>query len=215
MNQNNLTNQAISSIKEAIVSGEIKLGEAISEIGICKKYNLSKTPVREALVILSHEELVTKVARRGCFVFDITLNEIKEIAEYRYLLEEFAVKKSLKNNKIVFKNDLKKIYEEMVIAFSEKDKLKFLDIDTRFHKTFFKYSENEFLTRNYEKITSKIITLRNYVSGKAVVDPKTLKSHKIILDAVIDENMELLSESLNNHFLYWLNKYKLDFKIGL
>ena len=99
MEQGNLTEQAISIIKNAIVMGELKLGEAISEIGICNRYKLSKTPVREALVILSHEGLVNKVSRKGCFVFDITLSEIEEIAELRYLLEEFAVNKSLKNNK--------------------------------------------------------------------------------------------------------------------
>ena len=215
MKQDNLTEQAIAVIKKSIVSGEMKLGEAISELGICKKYNLSKTPVREALVILSHDELVNKVARKGCFVFDITLNEIEELAELRYLLEEFAVKKSLKNNKITFKNELKSLYEDMVKTFNDKDVLKFLDIDTQFHKTFFKYTNNEHLIRNYEKISCKIQTLRFYVSKKALEDVQSLKSHEIILDAILNEDMGLLSENLNQHFISWLNKYKLDFKIGL
>ena len=77
MKVDNLTEQAIAAIKKAIVMGELKLGESISEIGICKKYNLSKTPVREALAILNHDELVNKVARRGSFVFDISLNDIE------------------------------------------------------------------------------------------------------------------------------------------
>ena len=51
MKVDNLTEQEIAAIKKAIVMGELKLGESISEIGICKKYNLSKTPVREALAI--------------------------------------------------------------------------------------------------------------------------------------------------------------------
>ena len=215
MKQDNLTEQAIAVIKKSIVSGEMKLGEAISELGICKKYNLSKTPVREALVILSHDELVNKIARKGCFVFDINLNEIEELAELRYVLEEFAVKKSLKINKIVFKNELKSLYEDMVKTFKDKDVLKFLDIDTQFHKTFFKYSENQHLIRNYERIFNKILTLRFYVASKAVMDNSNLKSHKLILDAILDENMELLSENLNKHFISWLNKYKVDFKIGL
>ena len=215
MKQDNLTEQAIFVIKNAIIMGELKLGEAISEVGICNKYNLSKTPVREALVILSHEELVNKVARKGCFVFDITLSEIEELAELRYLLEEFAIKKSLKNNKIKLKNDLKNIYQEMVISYNEKDYAKFVDIDTKFHKAFFKYTNNEHLIRNYEKISCKIQTLRFYVSKKALEDVQSLKSHEIILDAILNEDMSLLSENLNQHFISWLNKYKLDFKIGL
>ena len=215
MKQDNLTEQAIFVIKNAIIMGELKLGEAISEVGICNKYNLSKTPVREALVILSHEELVNKVARKGCFVFDITLNEIEELAELRYLLEEFAIKKSLKNDKINLKNDLKNIYQEMVISYNEKDYAKFVDVDTKFHQAFFKYTNNVHLIRNYEKISCKIQTLRFYVSKKALEDVQSLKSHEIILDAILNEDMGLLSENLNQHFISWLNKYKLDFKIGL
>ena len=215
MKQDNLTEQAIFVIKNAIIMGELKLGEAISEVGICNKYNLSKTPVREALVILSHEELVNKVARKGCFVFDITLSEIEELAELRYLLEEFAIKKSLKNDKINLKNDLKNIYQEMVISYNEKDYAKFVDIDTKFHQAFFKYTYNKHLIRNYEKISCKIQTLRFYVSKKALEDVQSLKSHEIILDAILNEDMGLLSENLNQHFISWLNKYKLDFKIGL
>ena len=215
MQQANLTEQAIFIIKKAIIIGELKLGEAISEIGICKSYKLSKTPVREALVILSHEELVKKVARKGCFVFDITLSEIEELAELRYLLEEFAAKKSLENNRTDLINDLQSIYSEMEIANNEKDFFKFLDIDTKFHKTFFKYSNNEHLIRNYEKISSKIQALRFYVVKKALEDGQALRSHKIILDAIINEDLEFFSENLHQHFISWLNKYKLDFKIGL
>ena len=215
MKQDNLTEQAIFVIKNAIIMGELKLGEAISEVGISNKYNLSKTPVREALVILSHEELVNKVARKGSFVFDITLSEIEELAELRYLLEEFAIKKSLKNDKINLKNDLKNIYQEMVISYKEKDYAKFVDIDTKFHQTFFKYTNNQHLIRNYEKISSKIQTLRFYVANKALEDVQSLKSHEIILNAILNEDMGLLSENLNQHFISWLNKYKLDFKIGL
>ena len=69
MKQDNLTEQAIAVIKKSIVSGEMKLGEAISELGICKKYNLSKTPVREALVILSHDELINKVVSMSILDF--------------------------------------------------------------------------------------------------------------------------------------------------
>ena len=215
MEQGNLTEQAISIIKNAIVMGELKLGEAVSEIGICNRYQLSKTPVREALVILSHEGLVNKVSRKGCFVFDITLSEIEEIAELRYLLEEFAVKKSLKNNKEDLINDLKNIYSEMENAYKEKEYLKFLEIDTKFHKTFFKYSGNCHLIDNYDKISSKIAALRFYVVKKALEDGQGLKSHKIILDAIINEDLKFFSENLHQHFIAWLNKYKLDFKIGL
>ena len=75
----NLTQQSKKIIRNAIIYGELKLGESISEIGICNKYDLQKTPVREALIILSIEGLVKKVRRRGSFVFDITKKKTSKL----------------------------------------------------------------------------------------------------------------------------------------
>lgn len=211
----NLTDQAIYIIKNAIVMGDLKLGEAISEIGICDKYNLSKTPVREALVILSHEGLVNKISRKGCFVFDITINEIEEIAELRFLLEEYAIKKSLNNNKKEFINNLNNIFAEMENASSKNDFLKYLEIDTKFHNAFFDYSDNKHLTDSYKKLSGKVEALRFYVVKKSIEDGEGLKSHRSILDAIINEDYSNLSVNLNKHMILWLNKYKFDFKIGL
>ncbi len=215
MKQDTLTKNAVFVIKNAIIMGDLKLGEPISEISLSKKFNLSKTPVREALVILDNEELVKKVKRKGCFVFDTTLNEIEELAELRYLLEEFAVKKSLENDKLKLKNDLKSIYSEMEIANNKNDYFGFLEIDTIFHKRFFKYTNNDHLIRNYEKISTKIQALRFYVIKKALEDGQALKSHKIILDTIVNEDINFFSKNLHQHFITWLNEYKYDFKIGL
>ena len=60
----------------------------------------------------------------------------------------------------------------------------------KYHKTFFKYSGNSQLIDNYDKISSKIAALRFYVVKKALEDGQGLKSHKIILDAIINEDLK-------------------------
>ena len=164
----NLTEQSKKIIRNAIIYGELKLGESISEIGICNKYGLQKTPVREALIILSIEGLVKKVRRRGSFVFDITVKEIEQIAELRYLLEEFALKKSFVTNKNELLSELNSIYQKMEVASNTKEYIKFLDLDSEFHKTFFKYFDNVYLKSNYENMSSKVEALRFYVFQIAV-----------------------------------------------
>ena len=56
----------------------------------------------------------------------------------RYFPEKKIVTAFEANNK----NDLKNIYQEMVISYNEKDYAKFVDIDTKFHQAFFKYTNN-------------------------------------------------------------------------
>tara|TARA_B100001013_G_C24574885_1_gene428145 strand:- start:538 stop:972 length:435 start_codon:yes stop_codon:yes gene_type:complete len=133
----NLTDNAIETIRKDIIYGEFKLGEPLSEKKICEKYNLSKTPVREAFAILQNEWLINRIARRGSFVFDITVSEIKQIAESRYLLEDYAIKESIKYNQKELVNKLTNIYENMEKVAASNDYIAFLDLDTDFHKSFF------------------------------------------------------------------------------
>ena len=210
----NLTEQSKKIIKNAIIYGELKLGESISEIGICKKYGLQKTPVREALIILSIEGLVKKVRRRGSFVFDITVKEIEQIAELRYLLEEFALKKSFVTNKNELLSELNSIYQKMEVASNTKDYIKYLDLDTEFHRAFFKYCDNDYLKSNYESLSSKVEALRFYVVQSAVDSGEGLESHKQIIDSIDSNDNDQLSRNLKEHLTAWLNKYKSDFSLG-
>ena len=213
MKNNNLTKNATFKIRNAIIFGELKLGEALSEFGVCEKYNLSKTPVREAFTILNHEGLINKINRKGCFVFDITVNEIEQIAELRYLYENFAIKKSIRNNKIEFIDRLEDIYLKMKDASDSQNYLKYLNVDTEFHKSFFIYANNKYLENSYNNLSNKIQALRYYVVKNAVEGGEGIKSHKTILDAAKNENYDMLSENLKKHLITWLNKYRLSFKI--
>ena len=210
----NLTEQSKNIIRNAIIYGELKLGESISEIGICNKYGLQKTPVREALIILSIEGLVKKVRRRGSFVFDITVKEIEQIAELRYLLEEYALKKSFVTNKNELLSELNRIYQNMEVASNTKDYIKYLDLDTEFHRAFFKYCDNDYLKSNYESLSSKVEALRFYVVQSAVDSGEGLESHKQIIDSIESNDNEQLSRHLKEHLTAWLNKYKSDFSLG-
>ena len=210
----NLTEQSKKIIRNAIIYGELKLGESISEIGICNKYGLQKTPVREALIILSIEGLVKKVRRRGSFVFDITVKEIEQIAELRYLLEEFALKKSFVTNKNELLSELNSIYKKMEVASNTKDYIKYLDLDTEFHRAFFKHCDNDYLKSNYDNLSSKVEALRFYVVQIAVDSGEGLESHKQIIDSIESNDNVQLSRNLKEHLTAWLNKYKSDFSLG-
>ena len=76
MSKDYLSVKAADMIRSSIINGDLQIGESLSEHKISKKFNLSKTPVREALSILVYEGLIQKHSRRSSFVFEITINEI-------------------------------------------------------------------------------------------------------------------------------------------
>ena len=214
MNSDNLMINATEAIRKDIIYGEYELGEPLSEVKICKKYNLSKTPVREALAILQNEGLVNRIARRGSFVFDITVSEIKQIAESRYLLENYAIQNSMIASPQILVNKLTEIYENMVKAAHLNDHVAFLDLDTEFHKSFFISCNNDYLVNFYNVLSNKSQALKYYVVKNAIEGGEGLISHKSILDDVKNNNINALSENLKQHLTEWINKYILNTKLN-
>ena len=214
MNSDNLMINATEAIRKDIIYGEYELGEPLSEVKICKKYHLSKTPVREALAILQNEGLVNRIARRGSFVFDITVSEIKQIAESRYLLENYAIQNSMIASPQILVNKLTKIYENMEKAAHLNDHVAFLDLDTEFHKSFFISCNNDYLINFYNVLSNKSQALKYYVVKNAIEGGEGLISHKSILDDVKNNNIDALSENLKQHLTEWINKYILNTKLN-
>lgn len=78
-------------LKQAIISGEIKPGEILNEAVVAQKFGIGKTPTREALLLLAHENFVESMPRVGYIVSRLTTKDLLEIYALRTLLETEAV----------------------------------------------------------------------------------------------------------------------------
>jgi len=82
-----LTEKAYQCIKEGIVRGEIEEGVFLTEKEIMKRYQIGRTPFREACNRLHHEQLLEVVPRRGYLVPQMSLQEVRDLFEVRVLIE--------------------------------------------------------------------------------------------------------------------------------
>ena len=82
-----LTEKAYLCIKEGIVRSEIQEGVFLSEKEIMKRYQIGRTPFREACNRLHHEHLLEVVPRRGYLVPQMSLQEVRDLFEVRVLVE--------------------------------------------------------------------------------------------------------------------------------
>lgn len=78
-------------VKQAIVSGEIKPGEILNEAELAQKYKVGKTPTREALLLLTHDNLLEAMPRVGYVVTRLTTKDLLEIYALRILVEAEAI----------------------------------------------------------------------------------------------------------------------------
>lgn len=78
-------------LKQEIISGVIKPGEILNEADLSQRYGIGKTPTREALLLLTHENLLESMPRVGYVVSRLTTKDLVEIYYLRSILEVEAI----------------------------------------------------------------------------------------------------------------------------
>ena len=89
--------EALTQLREDIISGILKPGEKLRVQHLKSKYGVGAATLREALSLLVSESLVTATAQRGFNVAPISLQDLKDISETRTMLEVKAAVESVKN----------------------------------------------------------------------------------------------------------------------
>lgn len=82
-------------IRKAILRGEVRQGDQLTEAQLVDKLGVSKTPIREAFRRLEQEGLLRMVPNKGCFVTAFSLNDLIEICTIRIPLEVLAVTQAI------------------------------------------------------------------------------------------------------------------------
>ena len=87
MIHNSLHDEVAAQLRERIFSGELAPGAFLDEVALAAQLKISRTPLREALKVLTAEGLVRHEPRRGCFVNQVTTQDLDEIFPVIALLE--------------------------------------------------------------------------------------------------------------------------------
>jgi DNA-binding GntR family transcriptional regulator len=84
---NSLHDEVAARLRERIFDGELTPGTFLDEVKLAEQLKISRTPLREALKVLTAEGLVRHEPRRGCFVNEVTEHDLDEIFPVLALLE--------------------------------------------------------------------------------------------------------------------------------
>lgn len=85
--QNSLHQEVAGTLREQIFAGRLVPGSFLDESALCESLQISRTPLREALKVLTAEGLLRHEPRRGCFVNEVTEQDLDDIFPVIALLE--------------------------------------------------------------------------------------------------------------------------------
>jgi len=192
-----LTDLAMERIREAIVRGDFKLGELVSEAQIAQRLGTSKTPVREALVRLKIEGLVDVHPQRGTEVFRLSPEDVGRLCRFRSMLELAALREAATQNRAKLLEALGALLKDLAVAEKKGDVDALAAIDMDFHHQFFVCCDNDYLRGAYALIRYQLLALRHRSPIEQCVE-----SHQVLYNAIerndVDGACELLAEHVGN-----------------
>lgn len=131
------TQRAISEIRARILSRELQPGEPLRQNDLASKMRLGITPVREALLQLASEGLVTKIPYVGVVVADMTSESAHHIYETRRLLESYAAHQACLRATHADVEHLWRLVEQMAQAQASGDHEGYKKLNQAFHMTIY------------------------------------------------------------------------------
>ena len=112
--QSSLHHEVASTLREQIFAGELAPGSFLDEVALCARLEISRTPLREALKVLTSEGLLRHEPRRGCFVNEVTEQYLDEIFPVIALLEGRCAFEAARNATDADLQELAALHERLI-----------------------------------------------------------------------------------------------------
>ena len=151
-----LRDSVLNTLREKIVSGVIKPDQRLNESVLARQLGTSRGPVREALMALEREGLVTLNPNRSPRVATFTAEDITELVEVRWLLETYATRKIVGRLEEEDFGRLEELVSQMHEALAEDDRARIIGADLRFHDEIMKLAGNSRLYQIWSLLASNI-----------------------------------------------------------
>lgn len=155
-----LTERVYETIKVAILDLRYRPGTPLVEDDLARQLGTSKTPVRDALLTLERDGLVTKIPYRGTYVSEVSLRDAAEIFELRAVLEGLASSLATREFSPHDLDDAERLLDEADRALAQNDRELCSTLGAQFHTMIHERAANRRLIPILDKLEEQLRRLR-------------------------------------------------------
>jgi DNA-binding GntR family transcriptional regulator len=142
---NSLHNEVAAQLRERIFAGLLAPGSFVDELALCNELAISRTPLREALKVLTAEGLLTHQPRRGCFVSEITERDLDQIFPVIALLEGRCAYEAANNATDADLDALEQLHERLSRHAQARRINDYYDVNFAIHEAIITLANNRWL----------------------------------------------------------------------
>jgi len=178
-----MRDQLYDALRDSIVKNLYSPNSLLPIDRLAEDFGVSATPVREALVRLEAEGLVTLIPNKGAMVADIKAEDIFNNWEMRLLLEPYAAGKSAS---LIPDCEIEGICAEILdMKRSAFDNDRYVADDTRMHEILYSHLPNTFLKDTIRRVHQMSMRIRYFPEGSRAM-------HEQVVNEVVQEHLSMI-----------------------
>lgn len=180
------------TLQDEIESGKLGPGAALDERALAIRFNVSRTPVREALQQLAARDLVRIAPRHGVFVARLSIGKVRAMLEVIGELESLCAKLAARRVDDALKNALEATIAQGEAAVAASDGAQYAIANIAFHEVIYAGCRNEYLA---EQIRAARRLIQRYRGKDFQNKTQLMKSHEghVKIAAAIQAGDEILA----------------------
>lgn len=194
-----LRDVVFKTLRQAILTGELKPGERLMEIHLANQLGVSRTPIREAIRMLELEGLVTMIPRRGAEVAHITQKSLQDVLEVRRALDALAVELACERITEAELLKLREACNHFANVTQTNDASLIAKADVELHDIIVQAANNIRLKQLVSNLSEQMYRYRFEYIKDSSKHEQLIKEHEIIFNAIAAKDKETASMAVKTH----------------
>ncbi|SMF43959.1 DNA-binding transcriptional regulator, GntR family [Tistlia consotensis] len=186
-------------LEREIVTGDLTPGTRLDETRLAERYEVSRTPVREALMQLAASGLIEMRPRQGALVAAIGTFQLAEMFEVMSELEALCARLAARRMTPAERDDLAALHEACAPYLASGDADAYYELNLRFHEAIYAGSHNAFLEQETRKIRLRVSPYRRMQLHRPGRLADSHAEHGRVVAAILAGDQELAGRLLKDH----------------
>ena len=185
-------------LRQRIFDRTLEPGSWIDELKLAEEYGISRTPLREALKVLSTEGLVTMKVRRGAYVTEVSETDLADVYHLLGLLESDAAGVVAQRATPEQLADLQALHTELEAAVDDREL--FFAINERFHMRLLAIANNRWRDQMVADLRKVMKLNRHNSLLKSGRIQESLREHRALMEALEAKDAPVATQRMLEHF---------------
>ena len=196
-----IAQQLCQALEDDIVKGKLPPGQRLEEPLLAKRFGVSRTPVREALQLLTATELAEKIPNRGVYVSLATPERLTAMFESMAELEGMCGRLAAKRMTSGERHNLESIHRDLAETVRLGDSDNYETLNRSFHNALYRGTHNDVLVDVTQSVRRRVAPFRRVQFQSLARLASSHEEHQGIVDAILRGDVKTAEELLYGHIM--------------